>query len=89
MLTWDEIESFVKELDNDNLNRLNEIIQNRQQERRKVVAGNFVNKLREMIFEVMHNDITFYLNNDSGGDFDGIDIEVMNDGNIIVFNFNN
>lgn len=42
-----------------------------------------------MISEVMHNDITFYLNNDLGGDFDGIDIEVMNDGNIIVFNFNN
>lgn len=82
-------EKMIEQMTEEEQQELIKLIQKHRQQQKKIIAGNFVDKLREMISEVMHNDITFYLNNDLGGDFDGIDIEVMNDGNIIVFNFNN
>ena len=82
-------ENMIAQMTEEEQEELIKLIQKHRQQQKKIITGNFVDKLREMISEVMHNDITFYLNNDSGGDFDGIDIEVMNDGNIIVFNFNN
>ena len=82
-------ENMIAQMTEEEQEELIKLIQKHRQQQKKIITGNFVDKLREMISEVMHNDITFYLNNDLGGDFDGIDIEVMNDGNIIVFNFNN
>lgn len=82
-------ENMIAQMTEEEQQELIKLIQKHRQQQKKIIAGNFVDKLREMISEVMHNDITFYLNNDLGGDFDGIDIEVMNDGNTIAFTFVN
>lgn len=80
-------ENMIAQMTEEEQQELFKLIQKHHQQQKKTIAGNFVDKLREMISEVVHNDITFYLNNDLGGDYKGIDLEVRNDGNIVEFNF--
>lgn len=80
-------EKMIEQMTEEEQKELIELLEKHRQKQKETIARNFVDKLREMIFEATNNDIVFYVSNDYGGDYKGINLKVIENGNTIAFTF--
>lgn len=82
-------EKMIEQMTEEEQQELYNLIQKQQEKRKQKVAENLINELREVVKKIKNENLVFDCMIDTGSFeyFRSLDIE-LDDGNVIVFTFN-